>query len=137
MVEEALATQYADVNVLKEKRGTRFSLSDAKPYVDAVEKMTVADGQSAAVINLHKASVKTHFEVLSGLTGYVRPEDDPFVEHYQTPAILEILCDEDKKFAESLETFAESIKKNENIIGREAAAAMLGSMVRPVWWTLP
>ncbi|HJK00596.1 MAG TPA: DUF2193 family protein, partial [Methanocorpusculum sp.] len=34
MVEEALAAQYADVNVLKEKRGTRFSLSDAKPYVD-------------------------------------------------------------------------------------------------------
>ena len=61
MVEEALAAQYADVNVLKEKRCTRFSLSDAKPYGDAVEKMTVADGQRAAVINLHKASVKTPF----------------------------------------------------------------------------
>lgn len=126
MVKEALAAQYADVNVLKAKRGTKFTLSDAKPYVDAVTQMTVADGQSAAVINLHKASVKTHFEVLSGLTGYVRPEDDPFVEHYQTPAILEILCDEDKKFARSLETFADSIKKNENIVGREAARCYAG-----------
>lgn len=126
MVEEALAAQYADVHVLKEKRGTPFSLSDAKPYVDAVEKMTVADGQSAAVINLHKNSVKTHFEVLSGLTGYVRPEDDPFVEHYQTPAILEILCAEDRKFAKSMEIFADSIKKNENIVGREAARCYAG-----------
>ncbi|MDV0444328.1 DUF2193 domain-containing protein [Methanorbis rubei] len=126
MVEEALAAQYADVNVLKQKRGTKFSLTDAKPYVDAVSKMTVADGQSAAVINLHKASVKTHFEVLSSLTGYVRPEDDPFVEHYQTPVILEILCDEDKKFAKSMDTFAECIKKNENIVGREAARGYAG-----------
>ena len=80
-----------DVQVLKEKRGTRFSLSDTKPYFDAVEKMAVADGQSAAVIinNLHNHSVKTHFDVLSGLTGYVLSDDDPpFVEYYQTPAIL-------------------------------------------------
>jgi hypothetical protein len=126
MVDEALAAQYAEVNVLKAKRGTKFTLSDAKPYVDAVEQMTVADGQSATVINLHKASVKKHFEVLSSLTGYVRPEDDPFVEHYQTPAILEILCAEDKKFAKSMESFADSIKKNENIVGREAARCYAG-----------
>ena len=68
MVEEALAAQYADVNVLKEKRGTRFSLSDAKPYGCAVEKMTCRDGQSASVINLDKASVSAHCEVLSGVT---------------------------------------------------------------------
>ena len=114
MVKEALAAQYADVNVLKAKRGTKFTLSDAKPYVDAVTQMAVADDQSAAVINLHKASVKAHFEVLSGLTGYVRPENDPFVEHYQTPAILEILCDEDKKFDRSLETFANSQEEREH-----------------------
>ena len=93
MVQEAMAAQRADVSVLQKKRGKAFKLSDAKPYLDAVNKMTVASGQSEAVINLHKASVKSHYETLSALTDYVRPEDDPFVEHYQTPVVLEILRD--------------------------------------------
>ena len=126
MVDEAMAAQHADVAVLKEKRGTIFSLKDAAPYVKAVEGMTIAEGQSAAVINLHKASVKTHFNVLSNLTSYVRPEDDPFVEHYQTPVILEILADEDKEFARSLEVFADSIQTHEAIVGREAARCYAG-----------
>jgi hypothetical protein len=126
MVQEAMAAQRADVSVLKEKRGTTFKLSDAKPYLDAVEKMTVASGQSAAVINLHKASVRSHFNTLSALTDHVRPEDDPFVEHYQTPVVLEILRDEDAAFGKSLEAFADAIKKNEAIVGKEAARCYAG-----------
>lgn len=126
MINEAMAAQRADVSVLKEKRGTKFSMGDAKPYVDAVDKMTAASGQSAAVINLHKASVHAHFDSLTSLTNYVRPEDDPFVEHYQTPVILEILRDEDSAFGKSLEVFADSIKKNEAIVGREAARGATG-----------
>jgi hypothetical protein len=126
MVAEAMAAQRADVSVLKEKRGTAFKISDAKPYLDAVDGMTIANGQSAAVINLHKESVKAHFNVLSALTNYVRPEDDPFVEHYQTPVVLEILRDEDAAFAKSLDIFADSIKKHEAIIGKEAARGYAG-----------
>ncbi|HKL97606.1 MAG TPA: DUF2193 domain-containing protein [Methanocorpusculum sp.] len=126
MIDEAMAAQHADVNVLKERRGKHFTLKDALPYVEAVGKMTVGPKQSAAVINLHKDSVKTHFEVLSGLTRHVRPEDDPFVEHYQTPVVLEILRDQDEKFAKSMEIFADSIKTNEAIIGREAARCYAG-----------
>ncbi len=69
MIDEAMAAQHADVNVLKARRGKHFTLKDARPYVrpyvEAVEKMTVGPKQSAAVINLHKESVKTHFNVLS------------------------------------------------------------------------
>jgi len=126
MVQEAMGAQRADVNVLLKQRGKEFKLSDAKPYLDAVSQMTVASGQSEAVINLHKASVKAHYEVLSGLTDYVRPEDDPFVEHYQTPVVLEILRDEDAAFGKSLDAFADSIKKHEAIIGKEAARCYAG-----------
>lgn len=126
MIDEAMAAQYADVQVLKERRGKHFTLKDALPFVEAVGKMTVGPKQSAAVINLHKDSVKTHFEVLSGLTRHVFPEDDPFVEHYQTPVVLEILSDQDEKFAKSMELFADSIKANEAIIGREAARCYAG-----------
>ena len=95
MIKEALAAQKADIEVIKEKRGQKFSLSDAQPYVDAVNGMTVGEDQCPAVIDLHVQSVNAHYEILKGLTDYVRPEDDPFVEHYQTPAILEILYEAD------------------------------------------
>ena len=96
MVNEALAAQYADLEVIRRRRGMRFHMKDARPYVDAVEKMTALPSQSAAVINLHKESVRNHFSVLSSLTTHVREEDDPFVEHYQTPVVLDILCAADE-----------------------------------------
>ena len=76
--------------------------------------------QSDAVFQLHTGSVKAHFDILKGLTKTIRPEDDPFVEHYQTPVILEILCKEDEKFAKSLATFVKEIKKSEALIGKES-----------------
>jgi hypothetical protein len=126
MVEEALAAQYADIDVIRRRRGMRFHMKDTRPYVDAVEKMTVLPNQSKAVINLHKESVKNHFEVLSTLTTHVREEDDPFVEHYQTPVVLDIICSEDEAFAGSMEKFADTIREHEALIGREAARCYAG-----------
>jgi hypothetical protein len=55
-----------------------------------------------------------------GLTDTIRPEDDPFVEHYQTPPILEILYDEDAEFKASMWKFIDAIAANKALIGREA-----------------
>ncbi len=126
MVDEAMAAQMADIEVIRKRRGLRFHMKDARPYVEAVEKMTVGPKQSAAVINLHKESVKSHYKVLIGLTSHVREEDDPFVEHYQTPVILDILGEQDPAFKESMDLFADSIKKNEAIVGKEAARCYAG-----------
>ncbi|MDO9538666.1 MAG: DUF2193 domain-containing protein [Methanocalculus sp.] len=126
IITEAMAAQRADVETIKKKRGTKFTLADAEPYVNAVKKMTVAPGQSAAVIDLHKTSVISHFNALKGLTKTIRPEDDPFVEHYQTPVVLEILCDEDPKFKKSLGTFVTQVGKSEALIGRESARRYAG-----------
>lgn len=102
-------------------------MTDGKPYVDAVNKMTVGgDGQSKAVIDLHKQSVNAHYDTLTGLTNYVKPEDDPFVEHYQTPVILEILCDQDEKFQKSVETFIAKIGDMNAMIGLESARRYAG-----------
>ncbi|MBP2146017.1 hypothetical protein J2129_001471 [Methanofollis sp. W23] len=126
MVDEAMAAQRADVATIKEKRGTKYTVPDGKAYLDAVTQMGVAEGQSKEVIDLHVESVKAHYGRLSALTNYVRPEDDPFVEHYQTPPVLEILCEEDPGFKKSLEAFIEGIGKAEAIIGRESARRYAG-----------
>lgn len=120
MVKEALAAQKADLGVIREKRGKEFKVTDAKPYVDAVNGMTVGKGQSKEVIDLHVKSVNAHYKILTGLTDYVRPEDDPFVEHYQTPPILEILYAEDPAFRKSMEKFIAAIEANEAFIGKES-----------------
>jgi len=98
MIREAMAAQRADVKTIMKKRGTKFLISDAKPYLDAVAGMKAIAGQSKAVIDLHKESVRSHYTILSKLTKTIRPEDDPFVEHYQTPVVLEVLCDKDPAF---------------------------------------
>ncbi len=120
MVAEAVAAQKADLEVIKAKRGGSFQITDAKPYVDAVNGMKAAEGQSPEVIRLHVDSVNAHYEILNQLTTTVRPEDDPFVEHYQTPAVLEILYELDPDFRKAMERFIAAIAANEALIGREA-----------------
>ncbi|MBE0522375.1 MAG: DUF2193 domain-containing protein [Candidatus Methanoperedenaceae archaeon] len=120
MINEALAAQKADVGVIKKKRGTKFKLSDAKPYVDAVNGMKPGAGQAKTVFDLHINSVNAHYDVLSGLTDTVREEDDPFVEHYQTPPILELLYDEDPVFRKSTDKFIQALADNEALIGKES-----------------
>lgn len=119
MIDESISAQRADVDTIKKNRGTNFKIKDAKSYVEVAKKMEAMDNQSESVFDLHTTSVKTHFNVLSSLTDTVRPEDDPFVEHYQTPAILEILCEEDEKFAESVEKFIDTIGNSEALISKE------------------
>lgn len=120
MIKEAMAAQRADVSTIKKNRGTDFKVKDSESYLNVVKDMTAIEGQAETVINLHKNSVIAHFNTLSKLTDTVRPEDDPFVEHYQTPGILEILCEEDEEFANSLKKFIASIDACEAIIGKEA-----------------
>jgi hypothetical protein len=79
MVDEAIGAAKSVLGVIKEKRGGAFKIADAKPYVDAVNAMKPADGQSKEVFDLHVESVNAHYDILKGLTDTIRPEDDPFV----------------------------------------------------------
>ncbi|HML04234.1 MAG TPA: DUF2193 domain-containing protein [Methanobacterium sp.] len=126
MVNEAMMAQKADVETVSKYRGQKFKMEHTKAYVDVANKMKAVDGQSEAVINLHVDSINTHYDTLSGLTDTVRPEDDPFVEHYQTPAILEILYEEDNSFKKSVDTFVDAIGKSEDIIGLDSVRRYAG-----------
>lgn len=81
--------------------------------------------------------MKAHYEILDSLTDTIRPEDDPFVEHYQTPVVLEILRDEDTEFEKSLEAFIDAIGRAEALIGREAIRRYGDSTGQPAWLTSP
>jgi hypothetical protein len=120
MIHEGIGAAYSVLGVIKEKRGGKFLLTDCKPYVDAVNKMKPGEGQSKEVFDLHVESVNAHYEILTGLTDTIRPEDDPFVEHYQTPPILEIMYEEDPAFKESMWKFIDAVAENKALIGREA-----------------
>ena len=126
MINEAMMAQKADVNTVSKYRGQDFKMEHTKAYVDVANKMEAVDGQSEAVINLHVDSINTHYDTLTGLTDTVRPEDDPFVEHYQTPAILEILYEEDESFKKSVDKFIDVIGKSEDIIGLESVRRYAG-----------
>lgn len=120
MISEAMAAQKADIGVISKNRYNSFKISDAKPYADAVSKMKALDIQTESVINLHKKSVESHFNVLSSITDTIVSEDDPFIEHFQTPPVLEILCEEDGKFADSVDKFVQTIADCEALVARES-----------------
>jgi hypothetical protein len=120
MVNEAVGAAKSVLGVIREKRGGTFKIADAQPYVDAVNQMEPGDGQSKEVFDLHVESVNTHYDTLMELTDTIRPEDDPFVEHYQTPPILEILYDEDPAFKESMWKFIDAVAENKSLIGLDA-----------------
>ncbi|MDL2271007.1 DUF2193 domain-containing protein [Methanobrevibacter sp. OttesenSCG-928-I08] len=119
MITEAMAAQRADVDTVKKNRYKKFHIKDSKPYETVAKKMKPMDNQAKTVFDLHVNSIITHYNTLSSLTDTIKSEDDPFVEHYQTPGILEILCEEDADFSNSLDKFIDTIGKCEDIIGKE------------------
>ncbi|HEX9118266.1 MAG TPA: DUF2193 domain-containing protein [Anaerolineae bacterium] len=123
MIAEASAAADADLGVIGKKRGGPFLFSDAQPYVDAVNGMKPAEGQSPEVFDLHVQSVNAHYDILRKISvnGTIRPEDDPFVEHYQTPPILEILYEADPEFKASMWKFIDALAENKALLGRESA----------------
>ncbi|MEM3993094.1 MAG: DUF2193 family protein [Desulfurococcaceae archaeon] len=105
IAEDAVAAQRSDINVIKVKRGGIFLIEDSKPYVEATMKMEPVGEMKKEVIDLFKTAVLAHYEILKDIArgGTIRPEDDPFVEHYQTPVVLKILYEMDPKFREAVE----------------------------------
>ena len=126
MVSEAVGAQNADVQILLDNRGGDFKISDAQPYVDAVNEMEAIGDQSKEVFDLHVESVNAHFEILKELTDTIIPEDDPFVEHYQTPPILEVLFDEDPEFRAAMDKFVDALDDYEGLIGKESMRRYAG-----------
>jgi len=126
MIAESKAAADADLGVIGKKRGGPFVFKDAKPYVDAVNGMKPGAGQSKEVFDLHVQSVNAHYEILDKISvnNTIRPEDDPFVEHYQTGPILELLYDMDPAFKASMWKFIDALAEPENValLGREAVA---------------
>lgn len=120
MIDESMAAQKADLEVIKAKRGGEFKITDGKPYVDAVNGMKAIEGQSEEVIKLHVDSVNAHYDTFNEITETVVPEDDPFVEHYQTPAIMEILYELDSGFKDSVDVFLKAIADHEALVGKES-----------------
>jgi len=126
MIAEAAAAADADLGVIGKKRGGAFKFTDAKPYVDAVNGMKPGAGQSKEVFDLHVQSVNAHYNILNEISvnNTIRPEDDPFVEHYQTGPILELLYEANPDFKKSMWKFVDALSTPENkaLIGREAVA---------------
>ena len=120
MINEAIGATKSVYGVIKQKRGGAFKFTDCKPYVDAVNKMKPEEGQSKEVFDLHVQSVNAHYDILVGLTDTIRPEDDPFIEHYQTPPILEILYEADPEFKASMWKFIDALAQNKALIGLES-----------------
>ena len=126
MIAESKAAADADLGVIGKKRGGPFVFKDAKPYVDAVNGMKPGAGQSKEVFDLHVQSVNAHYDILDKISvnNTIRPEDDPFVEHYQTGPILELLYDMDPAFKASMWKFIDALAEPDNValLGREAVA---------------
>lgn len=126
MIAESAAAADADLGVIGKKRGGPFKFTDAKPYVDAVNGMKPGAGQSQEIFDLHVQSVNAHYNILNEISvnNTIRPEDDPFVEHYQTGPILELLYDANPEFKKSMWTFIDAMGTPENmaLIGREVVA---------------
>jgi hypothetical protein len=127
-IKEALSLQNADLEILREKRGKKFLIKDAKLYVKVVERMNPEGDQSGVVFSLHKNSVKSHYEILDelSLSNSIAYRDEPYTEHFQTPVLLEILYEKDPEFREFVERFIQEISIAESIILRESRMKYYG-----------
>lgn len=130
IVEEAISAQRVEMEVIKNKRGGRFTIDDVLPYVEAVNRMRAVSGQSASVIDLFIDSINAHFIALKDLAKSVQPEAEPLLERLQIPAVLEILYREDDAFRKSASIFIDAIKSSRMLNVVEAIRGLGDSIGR-------
>lgn len=125
-IDEALSLIKADLEIIKRNRGKKFLIKHVRPYVDVVEGMEPGRGQEEAVFSLHRDSVRNHYEILNELTESITYRDEGYTEHFQTPALMEILYENDPGFREFVERFIREIGNSEDIISREGTRKYSG-----------
>jgi len=125
-IDESLALMHADIDILKKYRGQRFLIKDLKPYIKVVDSLKASGEQEEVVFRLHRESVRHHWSILSDLTDTIAYSDEPYTETIQTPAIMEILYEEDPAFRAFVERFIEKICISEAVISRECARKYSG-----------
>jgi hypothetical protein len=132
IADEILSIQKAWVDTVKKERGGRFKVSDWQPMLHVKERFVPCGKQSKDIFDLYSVSAKAAYDVISSLTDYVRPEDEPWLEHYQTTAVFEILYEFDRDFKRASLEVAEAVGKSTDLITEEVLARFCGRY-GPAW----
>ena len=132
IAEDIVSLQKVWVQVVKEKRGGQFRIADWRPMLQAKTKLFPSKEQSKEVFDLYIASANSAYSVLSELTDHVLPEDEPWLEHYQTTAVFEILYEYDRSFRRAALKVVEAVEKSDDLIEEELFAKFSGRY-GPTW----
>ena len=116
----------ADIEFLRKFRGKKFLVKDLRPYLDVVDSMEAGVGQEEVVFDLHKESVRQHYNILTELTDTIAYRDEPYTETIQGPALMELLYDRDPSFRKFVERFLSELDKSEAIISKEGTRKYSG-----------
>ena len=120
-INESFSVMNADIELLRKHRGKKFLIRDLKPYLDVVDALCAREGQEDAVFDLHKESVAQHYGILKDLTDTIEKRDEPYTEHIQGPALMEMLYERDPAFRRFVEKFIAQLAKSEPLLSVEAA----------------
>lgn len=132
IAEDIVSIQRIWVETAKKNRGRRFKVSDWRTMLGVKKQFGPSGKQSKEVFDLYSVSANAGFDVINSLTDYVRPEDEPWLEHYQTTAVFEILYEYDREFKRASLRIAEAIDRAGDLIQEEAFARFLGRY-GPTW----
>lgn len=126
IADDVVSIQKAWVDTVKENRGNRFKVSDWRRMLQVKTRLVPAGKQSQKVFDLYLTSAKAGYDVISSLTDFVRPEDEPWLEYYQTAAVFEILYEFDTEFKRAACELAKAIDGAKDLILEEAFARFHG-----------
>jgi hypothetical protein len=132
VADEVVSLQRVWVEKVKEKRGRRFSTGDWRGMLEAKNRLVPCEKQLREVFDAYVVSANAGYEVVSSLTNYVCPEDEPWLEHYQTVAVFEVLYEFDREFRRASLEVAKAVDRAGDLIEKEAFARFSGRY-GPTW----
>jgi hypothetical protein len=123
---DILTLQRSWVEAVGRGRGGRFRVGDWLGVLKTKLEMECGEGQSEEVFELYRFSAKAGYDSIRELTDYVRPEDEAWLERFQTSAVLEILYELDGGFREASVRVAEALRASRQLIAEEALSRIYG-----------
>ena len=124
--DDVVRIQRSWIKIIERNRGKKFKVSDWRPMLETKNDLEPHERQSKEVFDLYIVSANAGYNIIKGLTDYIYPQDEPWLEHYQTTAVFEILYEYDRDFKRASTTLVKAIDKSDDLIQKEVFARFYG-----------
>jgi hypothetical protein len=133
VIHNLIAVQDSIVRHVRQNRGGKFHIDQWQEITEIKEKTPYGENISRNAVDMYRAASRFHYECIRGMTETIDPHDEPWMENFQAPVVIELLKEKYPAFRKAVEQLIQIILQDENRAVEQMAMARHTGQHGPTW----